>query len=143
MDHTIGIQYFLTVPNGTYQFYVTTVDKAGHESIPSNTVSADVTVGIQPGTGDISMLKFGPNPFTDLLNIDLRTEAQTSLKILVYDMSGTLVYTFGNQQISSGVHHFTWNGRTSAGNNLPSGIYSLDIRSSAGTHKTYRLVKLR
>jgi|GEM_PF-219507 len=37
---TIGVQYPYTLPStGTYQFYVTTVDKGGLESVPSQTVN--------------------------------------------------------------------------------------------------------
>ena len=46
IDATVGVQYFLTVPsNGLYMFYVTTVDHAGQESVPSNIVQAHVVIG--------------------------------------------------------------------------------------------------
>jgi len=143
IDSTIGVQYYLTVTNGSYQFYVTTVDQAGHESVPSNTVTANVVVGVQQDPGEISILKYGPNPFTDIMNIDIKTEVQTSLKVVIYDMNGVLVYTLENAPVNKGVHHFTWDGRNSSGNNLPAGIYNLDIRTGDGTHKSYRLAKIR
>ena len=89
------------------------------------------------------MLKFGPNPFTDVMNLDIKTEVQTSLQVMVYNMQGVLIQTLENAQVSKGVHHFTWNGKNSSGNELPAGIYNLDIRTGGGTHNSYRLVKIR
>jgi hypothetical protein len=143
IDHTIGVQYFLTVTNGTYAFRVTTVDIAGHESIPSNIVTANVTVGLPELTGDISMMKFGPNPFTDQLFIDLKTERQTALQAVIYDLNGKQVFPFINSQVSQGYHHYSWNGRSAEGNNLPAGVYTLFVRTSGGVMNSYKLIKVR
>jgi len=143
LDHTVGVQYFLTVTNGNYQFYVTTVDQAGHESTPSNIVSADVTVGLPSLTGEISILKFGPNPFTDQFMVDLKTEKQTLLQAIIYDLRGTPLCTLVNTQVGQGYHHYLWNGKNAEGNNLPAGIYTMVIRSGEGMVNSYKLVKLR
>ena len=143
LDHTIGVQYFLTVTNGNYRFYVTTVDQTGHESVPSNIVTADVTVGLPALTGEISMFKFGPNPFTDQLIIDLKTEKQTLMQAVIYDLNGIPIYTLVNSQVGQGYHHFIWNGENAEGNNLPAGIYTMVIRTGGGMFNTYKLVKIR
>ncbi len=143
LDHTIGVQYFLTVPNGNYQFYVTTVDQTNHESIPSNIVAANVTVGLPALTGEISMIKFGPNPFTDQLMVDLKTEKQTLLQTVIYDLNGIPIYTLVNSQVSQGYHHFIWNGKNAEGNNLPAGIYTMVIRTGGGMSHSYKLIKIR
>jgi flagellar hook assembly protein FlgD len=129
------------VVNGNYQFYVTTVDQAGHESVPSNTVSANVVVGLPALTGDISMLKFGPNPFSTQLMIDLKTEKETLLQAEIYDLSGRMVYTLLNSKVSQGYHHYTWNGKNAEGNTLPAGVYTLVLRSGGGK-TTFKLVKI-
>jgi len=141
LDHTIGIQYYLTVTNGIYQFYVTTVDQAGHESIPSNIVTANVTVGLQEVAGDISMLKTGPNPFSNYLLVDLKTERETQLEAVIYDLNGKQIYSLVNSEVSQGYHHYTWNGRNAAGNNIPAGIYTLLVRTGDGNTHSFKLVK--
>jgi hypothetical protein len=143
LDHTIGVQYFLTVTNGNYQFYVTTVDQTSHESIPSNIVTANVTVGLPALTAEISMFKFGPNPFTDQLTIDLKTEKQTLMQAVIYDLSGTPIYTMVNSQVGQGYHHYLWNGKNAEGNNLPAGIYTMMIRTGGSMFNTYKLIKIR
>jgi FlgD Ig-like domain len=143
LDHTIGVQYFLTVTNGNYQFYVTTVDQTGHESVPSNIVTANVTVGLPALTGEISMFKFGPNPFTDQLSVDLKTEKQTLLQAVIYDLIGKAICTLVNSQVGQGYHHFIWNGKNAEGNNLPAGIYIMVIRTGGGMFNSYKLIKIR
>jgi hypothetical protein len=143
LDHTIGVQYFLTVTNGDYRFYVTTVDQTGHESVPSNTVEAEVTVGVPALTGDISMFKFGPNPFSSQLTVDLKTEKQTNLQAVIYDLNGKPCYTLISSQVGQGYQHFIWNGKDATGNDLPAGIYTLKIRTGGGMSNSYKLIKIR
>ncbi len=142
LDQTTGVQYYLTVPNGIYQFYVTTVDEAGHESTPSNTVTADVTVGVEPLPGNISMIKIGPNPFTNQLTIEIKTEKQLFIDAEIYDLTGTLVSTIVERQVEPGYLHFTWNGKNTRGNDLPSGIYTLVIKTDYGK-ESFKLIKLK
>lgn len=138
IDSTIGIQYFLTVVNGNYQFYVTTVDQTGHESGPSNTVSASVTVGMPALTSEISMLKFGPNPFSNHIGFDLRLQRETRVQAVVYDIKGIPVHTLVNSDLSIGTHHIDWNG-----GDLPAGVYTLIVRTESGSAGSYRLIKIR
>ena len=104
IDATVGVQYFLTVPsNGLYMFYVTTVDHAGQESVPSNIVQAHVVIGIDEPS-------YCRRPFDDQdgtqsiqhpqLNIDVKAATATTLNIRVYDMTGAQVATVYNAAIS-------------------------------------------
>jgi fibronectin type 3 domain-containing protein len=143
IDSTIGVEYFLTVPsNGLYMFYVTTVDKAGHESAPSNIVQANVFIGIgDAGTkGDLSMIKMGPNPFDQVLYIDVKAARETMLSIRVLDMNGKQVATICNLKAAEGTHHFEWDGRDAGGNKLHPGIYMVRFETTGGTAKTFKLV---
>jgi WD40 repeat protein len=75
---TVGVEFFYTLPSGgSYVFYVTTVDRAGHESIPSETV----TVG-----GGTSYMLNG--------TITYANAAQTQLAGIAIDLknaSGTVI----------------------------------------------------
>jgi fibronectin type 3 domain-containing protein len=143
IDATIGVQYFLTVPsNGLYMFYVTTVDHAGQESIASNIVQADVVIGVDNhgSSGDLSMIKMGPNPFDQQLNIDLNAVQSTNLNIRVFDMNGTQVATVCNESVSSGSHHIVWSGKTLNGANLASGVYVVRFETTNGVAKTFKMI---
>lgn len=137
LDTTIGVQYFLTVPsNGLYEFYVTTVDLAGHESVQSNTVSTNVVIGIDEPLSEISMVKIGPNPFSNHVVIDFSLQNKTTLNITVCDLSGNTVKTLYNSSAEAGNHHLVWNG-----NDLPAGMYLVRFTSGNGSKVIFKLVK--
>jgi len=146
LDSTIGVQYFLTVPNnGLYKFYVTTVDRAGHESVPSNIVETNVVIGIkeQGGLNDISMIKMGPNPFMQQLNLDFKILNETNLTIRIFDMSGKPVKTLYDSKVTAGLHHLVWNGDDRAGNDLQPGIYMVQFNTTNGNPASFKIVRER
>jgi hypothetical protein len=144
LDSTIGIQYFLTAPsNGIYAFYVTTVDRAGHESTASNTVQTDVNTGIADPdkVNAFQMIKIGPNPFDHKLSIDFRVVEETRLVINIFDINGKLVNKLYDAKAGKGEHHLDWNSSTNAGNDLPTGIYMLQFYTTIGNPVSIKIVK--
>ncbi len=144
LDNTIGVQYFITVPsNGNYQFYVTTVDKAGQESVPSNIVQTNVYIGIaEPGiTNDISMIKMGPNPFDDQVTIEFNMQTGTHLIIRVSDINGKPVKTLYNADISAGLHQLIWDGTDEMGNTLKPGIFLVQLYTPNGQPVFFKMVR--
>ena len=144
LDSTVGVQYFLTVPsNGLYKFYVTTVDRAGHESMPSNIVQTNVVIGIadKGGATDLTMIKMGPNPFSRQLNIDFRILNTTELVIRIFDITGKQVNTLYNSNISTGLHHLLWNGMDQAGNDIQAGIYIIRFCTTNGSPVSFKIVR--
>ena len=144
LDSTIGVQYFLTVPNnGLYQFYVTTVDRSGQESQPSNVVQTNVVIGIAgpESKNDFAMIKMGPNPFAGQLNIDFSLLTTTHLTILVSDINGKPVQTLYNAMIASGLHHLAWNGNDQAGNALKPGIYLVQFFTTDSKPLSFKIIR--
>lgn len=144
LDSTVGVQYFLTVSsNGLYEFYVTTVDRAGHESVPSNIVQTNVVIGItEPGQiNDISMIKMGPNPFIWQLNIDFKVLYETHLNIKIFDITGKLLNTLYDSRVEAGLHHIAWNGKDNAGNDLQPGIYVVQFYTTNGSSTSFKIVR--
>jgi hypothetical protein len=146
LDSTVGVEYFLTVPvNGIYMFYVTTVDHAGHESVPSNIVQTNVAIGIQilNQGNDLSMFKSGPNPVTRYMNIDVRIENETFLTLQIFGIDGKLVSSLYDSKIDAGLHHFTWYGKDLPGNDLQPGIYVIRCKTTHGNSKYFKIVLTR
>jgi flagellar basal-body rod modification protein FlgD len=56
-------------------------------------------------------------------------DAQTT-KLMVTDSSGHAVYT-ATGETTSGLHAFSWDGKTSAGNTAPPGTYKLTVSATA------------
>ncbi|MCX6304487.1 MAG: carboxypeptidase regulatory-like domain-containing protein [Bacteroidetes bacterium] len=146
LDSTIGVQYFLTVPsNGLYKFYVTTVDRAGHESVPSNIVGTNVVIGIteQGMVNGLTMVKMGPNPFNRQLDIDFKLPGDSRLTIRVFDINGQQVNTLYDSEISAGRHHIAWNGYDRDGNELSPGIYMVRFCTANGNPVSVKVVRSR
>ncbi len=65
-------------------------------------------------------IKAWPNPFTDHLDIDLGENSCAIISIV--DISGRLIYYF-----NSPINHIHWDGRDLSGNNVPMGMYILQV----------------
>jgi hypothetical protein len=145
IDSTIGVQYFLTVPNGFYEFYVTTIDQLGHESSPSNIVQTNVVIGIpeQDKGNDITRIKMGPNPFIQQVTVDFTVLRETHLSIRIFDINGELVNTLYDSGIGDGQHQLRWNGTNYAGNEVPSGVYVVRFYTNNGSPVSFKLVMTR
>ncbi|MEQ8434310.1 MAG: flagellar hook assembly protein FlgD [Oceanicaulis sp.] len=48
-------------------------------------------------------------------------------ELMISDSAGRVVATFQNQETGQGAHTFTWNGKDQAGNQLPAGIYTMEV----------------
>jgi fibronectin type 3 domain-containing protein len=144
LDSTIGVEYFYTVPsNGLYEFYVTTVDHTGHESVPSNIVQTNVVIGIPEISNEITMVKMGPNPFISQLTIDYKVAVETRLSIRIFDSNGKQVNTLVDNSVGAGLHQLVWNGNDYAGNEVKPGIYVVQLRSTNGSPVSFKIVRGR
>jgi hypothetical protein len=72
-----------------------------------------------------------PNPFNPLTTVEVtvpdNVDGETFLGI--YDLRGRLVKVIDNRQMSTGRYRYTWDGRNDKGEELPSGVYILRLRS--------------
>lgn len=144
IDNTVGIQYFRTLTtNGTYLFYVTTVDHAGQESVPSNTVQTFVNTGVaETGqSNDILMIKMGPNPFSQQMNIEFELVKETQLVIRVFDINGKLVNTLHDSKTAIGQHRIPWDGYNQAGIDLQPGLYVVQFCPDHGNTVSFKIMK--
>ena len=119
----LGTQYIyqITGLEDEVNLYVTTVDQAGQESLPSETLT------FRPGTenvnvNELSMLSFYPNPVKNVLNINAELNGKTDVRII--DLSGRTV------------KHFVTNGLSTmriCTDDLQSGVYFIWVSSETST----------
>ncbi len=93
------------------------------------------TVGIKnneivPNTVDV--YKPYPNPFNPNTTLKYALSENSHVKLTVYDLSGRVVTELINKNITAGTHHTIWDGKTSNGSQVASGvyIYKLTARSN-------------
>jgi hypothetical protein len=75
-----------------------------------------------------------PNPFNSGTTIKFDLPESGLVVISIYDISGKLVKVLVNESRTAGSHSVKWDGRDSAGNAMPSGIYlcRMNVRTING-----------
>ena len=64
-----------------------------------------------------------PNPFNPSTRIVFDLPDNIEVNVAIFDVQGKLVYEIANDFMQAGKHTAVWNGRSSDGKILPSGIY--------------------
>lgn len=107
-DDGSGYVQILPFINATHDGQYTDVDELSFES------NVPVAFGLHQNA---------PNPFnpSTIIRFDLTQTAPVRLK--VFDISGSLVTTLLDDQVSAGQHQVTWHGRDDQGRAVPSGVY--------------------
>jgi len=80
-----------------------------------------------PGSSS-SEINCYPNPFSDKVTIEINLPADAQVQVEVLNQLGQRVKTIATkQQLTSGVHRLTWNGRSDGNGEVAQGIYHLRI----------------
>jgi hypothetical protein len=128
LDSTLGIQFLYDLlENGLYQFYVTTVDRSGLESEPSEIVELEY-VNIEDNNFR-SFITISPNPFSFQTKIQFNIEGKEKLIFEVFDIQGNKVRTLIDRQITENNCTIIWNGDNDSGILLGNGIYFYRLRT--------------
>jgi hypothetical protein len=70
-----------------------------------------------------------PNPFNPTTNIEFSIAKSDYTTLKVYSVTGELVKTLVNSEISAGTHKVVFNGKDNSGNELTSGMYIYELKS--------------
>jgi len=82
-----------------------------------------------------------PNPFNPTTQISYALPEQASVSLRVYDILGREVATLVNGQQGAGYYIETWNGRTSAGSAVTSGVYFYRLEAKGVSGKAVSDIK--
>ncbi len=125
---------FNSPPQGTLMFRVSSVNGAGVQSAPSDTIR--VLFGTQ-STAGISNVSSYPNPFNSnsgVATIVYTLDAPGSVSIQIYSVFGSLVKSFsysgGGTGGEAGVNTVTWDGTDSGGRKVSKGIYIAVLKAN-------------
>jgi len=131
-DETIGTQYFIELPGvANYHFYVTTMDKTGHESDPSNIAICDIISSLPENQPSKNYLvsDIQPNPFREQVSFNVSSFKASHVSILITGTDGMLIRSLFSGTLSEGTHRFVWDATTQAGVKARPGIYLMQINS--------------
>ena len=84
-----------------------------------------------------------PNPFNPSTGISFVLEQPGSVDLAIFDVAGRLVRElYPGTVLESGAHEIAWDGRDSAGQELPSGVYLARLRAGA-MRKQHKMLLLK
>jgi hypothetical protein len=95
-----------------------------------------------PEQGQAALLSRFANPASIPISLHLDVLRTSPIDLGVFDVSGRERRALMRNEKSPGRYNIDWDGKDDAGNDLPSGVYWLRLRSGNGT-KTNRMVVVR
>jgi len=104
---------------------------------PDNWILKSAREGfIQPFTNEVRISKIGPNPFpnaqSNRISIEILNWVENDLIIDIFDVLGRKVASLPAQQLDPSTARVTWDGSSSNGVKVSSGMYFLRIRDKGG-----------
>ncbi|MFC1583811.1 T9SS type A sorting domain-containing protein, partial [Candidatus Neomarinimicrobiota bacterium] len=133
----------LTAP-AQYYFRVAAVDTNGNWSDFSVEVTA-ILVGIEDAQGvptAFALHPAYPNPFNPVSMIRYELPHTTNVTLIVYDIRGREVVRLVDGYMEPGYRQVVWDGKTTGGLELPSGIYIARL-ATPGYSKAIKMVLLK
>ena len=116
---------------GYIDFWLTTV--TGDSALVEVELVAGTVTGAETNsTPKVAVLYQNyPNPFNPSTSIEFSLPARERVSLKVFDVSGRLVRTLVDGQLSDGTHRYTWDGRNARGSSVASGVYFYVLRSES------------
>ena len=114
------------------QFSVTAYSDAALAALPSGASGVMEEATEQARENDFQptdlLLEVAPNPFSDQTQIAFHLARTADISLEIYNLHGQRVQSLENAQLDAGVHRYQWDGNSSKGESLPTGIYLLRLR---------------
>lgn len=106
------------------------------------TISGVEAVSGVPAGTHASIRRIYPNPFNPSATIEFDVPKSGPVSVRIFDLQGRGVATLVEDEMGAGVYRVKWNGKTSDGRDLSSGIYFAQIQSGA-SRQSSRLTLLK
>jgi len=132
------------LPAGSHELLLTAEDRYGRNG-QSEVLRIEVD---SPGTGILpASLHFAditaiPNPFSDRIRFGIRLVRPEVVRLDIYDMTGSMVYTSGPHQLQEGFTVMEWDGFSPGGHPVPPGIYLTHWSLRHGAYTTVLQLKV-
>jgi subtilisin family serine protease len=140
-----------TVVDGREYYYRLHAVGHGLRSVPTPEVGPVVSMPNLPAAveGGESAPRQGPgglvagaNPFWRSTVIRFELAAAEEVELAVYDVAGKRVRTLVRGVLPAALHRVAWDGRDAGGQDLPSGLYLLELEG-ATIRSSHKVLKLR
>jgi serine protease AprX len=144
IDNTNSGRYKVSIPSGGSEniyYYFSATDNSGQRnhpytpaSNPQKTFSVSITtIPRVPTPEKFRLSQNYPNPFNPNTNITVEIPQTTTADLSIFNCLGQKIRTLFSGILASNFYNFTWDGKNSQGNNMPSGIYYYKISTDKFT----------
>ena len=83
-----------------------------------------------------------PNPFNPTTTISFSVPSEGNVVVSIYDITGRLVNTLVNENLSSGYHSVIWDGIDMTGESVSAGLYIYSLHAE-GVSMTRKMVLMK
>jgi Tol biopolymer transport system component len=90
--------------------------------------------------GGVVLSQNSPNPFNPSTKIKFGTSKAGTVSLRIYNVRGELVKTIVNERMAQGAHEVTWDGRTTSGQTVASGVYYAKAAVDGGASDVIKMV---
>ncbi|MDT8393161.1 MAG: agmatine deiminase family protein [Bacteroidales bacterium] len=104
-------------------------------------VDEDIISALDEPGQNMAITAAYPNPFSDVLHFNVNLAGTTDLNVMIFNNKGSMVCTIAGGKYVSGVHTFSWDGRTDGGAACPAGIYYVVAKSSNGISSSSKVIR--
>lgn len=115
------------------QLSIISYSNTAREALPTGASVALEQVSEQSRADDFQghplSLAVAPNPFSDQTRIEFNLQTTAEVTLEIYNLHGQRVHSLENAQLDAGTHRYQWDGNSSKGESLPTGIYMLRLRA--------------
>ncbi|MCZ7556514.1 MAG: HYR domain-containing protein [Bacteroidia bacterium] len=121
----------------TYTITYEAIDAANNTTFASATVTvptqkpkdADIEEGELPIPTGVTLAQNYPNPFNPTTTISFGTPDTRHMELVIFDVMGRPIRTLFDVVLDAGSYSVTWDGRSDAGETVPSGMYIYQLRA--------------
>lgn len=97
---------------------------------------------IVPATSETALFDNYPNPFNPNTTISFNLKQASNVKLSIYNVKGQLVNTLVNDNMTSGKHAVSWNGKNTNNKSVTSGVYFYKLETNSySSAKKMMLIK--
>jgi len=124
---TVYLRWTMGTTDGQWTYSGWNIDDIEILALPAGSAANDDSMPLRTVLG-----RAAPNPFNPRTTIVFEIPREQSVKIVVYDLLGRRVRLVAEGYRLPGHHEVSWNGRDSAGREMPSGTYVVRLESESG-----------
>jgi hypothetical protein len=156
---SINLFILNSAPSGTYEIKFENEDSTSYDNQLSDSLGTNLIIpvlidgfvmvdpiGVEsdpPVPGKMSLFQNYPNPFNMETVISFSLPSESDVELVIFDLLGRKVATLYSGGADAGVTNVRWDGRSSSGDNIASGVYYYTLTVKEGESITKRMTLLK